>query len=239
MYGDRRRARQLVGAGLIGMLVCIGVGIAIGRATVSGSRSAAPAQPTSGPSQSSSTGPTREQNGVPVGYAHTQAGAVAAATNFTRVLTSTPLLVEPDALRSAYATVAVPSQAEAFRRQADQAIAVFNNRLQLVTNAARGAQTAVQTFPLSYTVRAYTAAAATVDVWAVTVIAQQGTTVPLSAWGSTTVDLQWVNGDWRTQSATDDSDALQPQLIPFTATSSTQTVPPELSTNKGYSYGTG
>lgn len=234
MYGDRRRTRQLVTAALVGLLVCVGVGIAIGRATVGGSVSTAPSRSSPAPTQTASPGPTRLTNGVPVGYAHTQQGAVAAATNFARVLASTPLLIQPDALRTAYATVATPTQAEAFRRMADQAIAVFNNRLQLVTNAARGAATVVQAYPLTYTVRSYTAAQAAVDVWAVTVIAQQGTTVPLSLWGSTTFQLQWVNGDWRVASFADDQNGLQPQLLPFATTDTSQDVPPEISTYNGY-----
>lgn len=234
MYGDRHRTRQLVTAGLVGLLVCVGVGVAIGRATVSSSGTTAPSHSAPAPTQAASPGPARVVNGVPVGYTHTQQGAVAAATNFARVLASTPLLVQPDALRTAYATVATPAQAEAFRRMADQAIAVFNNRLQLVTNAARGAPTAVQAYPLTYTVRSYAPAQATVDVWAVTVIAQQGTTVPLSIWGSTTFQLQWVNGDWRVASFADDQNGLQPQLLPFATTDTSQDVPPEISTYQGY-----
>jgi hypothetical protein len=51
--------------------------------------------------------------------------------------------------------------------------------------------------PLAWRVEAYSDARASVAVWAVTVLSAQGVAVPQSEWMTVTVDLEWVEGDWR------------------------------------------
>ncbi|MGH2730743.1 MAG: hypothetical protein ACRDJI_09090, partial [Actinomycetota bacterium] len=62
-------------------------------------------------------GPTREVNGVPVGYARTEEGAVAAARGFA-LLTATDLIRDRDAFVEAMETTAAPGWVEDARRQA-------------------------------------------------------------------------------------------------------------------------
>ena len=57
--------------------------------------------------EQSGPGPTHVVNGVPVGYAHTQAGAVAAATNYL-VTFNGPLVTQPDKYRAAVDEMALP-----------------------------------------------------------------------------------------------------------------------------------
>src|SRR5579859_1626921 len=86
-------------AAIVG-LVMLGLGFYAGRASAPAARPAT-AAPASGP------GPTRVENGVPVGYAHTSEGAVAAATNFLEVRLG-PMMFSPDQYRAAMDTMAAP-----------------------------------------------------------------------------------------------------------------------------------
>jgi hypothetical protein len=101
--GGRRPWGKVAGFALVGLLLLAG-GIGIGRWSA-GSGSAGSRSGSSG--QQSGPGPTRTENGVPVGYAHTPDGAVAAATNFLAVQDG-PLITRPDQYRSAIDTLAAP-----------------------------------------------------------------------------------------------------------------------------------
>src|SRR5437773_11209790 len=62
-------------------------------------------------------GPTRVQDGVPLGYAHTRDGAVAAATNFVTVVDG-PLMPRPDQYERAVEALAAPGAKAAVERDA-------------------------------------------------------------------------------------------------------------------------
>jgi hypothetical protein len=51
--------------------------------------------------------------------------------------------------------------------------------------------------PLAWRAETYSDARASVAVWAVTVLSAQAVAVPQSEWMTVTVDLEWVEGDWR------------------------------------------
>jgi len=53
-------------------------------------------------------GATRIDHGAPVGYAHTEAGAVQAATNYD-ALAEGDLVTDPDAYRAAYQAIVAPA----------------------------------------------------------------------------------------------------------------------------------
>jgi hypothetical protein len=231
--GDRTDRRRLgIAAIVVGLLICLGVGVAIGRATVRSQATTTLPTPSASPSTAAAPGPTRVENGVPVGYAHTEAGAIAAATNFARV-EGGPLVLQPDRYRQALATLATPKQQEAYRRAADQVIALLNSRFnQLVSNAARGTQTSIHAYPLSYSVVEYTPARATIHMWGMAVIAQQGVMAPVSLWTTGSTTLEWVDGDWRVSADKNDAISLVPG--PFGSTTTDQTVPPEIATFTDY-----
>src|SRR6266702_3768962 len=102
-YDENSRSRWLkLGALGLGAVVLAVAAFGIGRwtapASASGQQRATVSAPSGGP------GPTRVENGVPVGYAHTQEGAVAAATNYLTVVDG-QMITQPDKYRAAIDTV--------------------------------------------------------------------------------------------------------------------------------------
>jgi hypothetical protein len=78
---------------------------ALGRASVEGG--SAPSAP-SPRSAIPGVGPTRTVDGVPAGYAHTRAGALAAALNYIGIVGNPGVLLNPSRLRQVLGVVATP-----------------------------------------------------------------------------------------------------------------------------------
>src|ERR1700694_5098370 len=75
----------------LGLALVIGlVAFLVGRATAPVAKATPQTQTITVPA----TGASRTENGVPVGYAQTQPGAIAAATNFTQFIGG-PLFLQP------------------------------------------------------------------------------------------------------------------------------------------------
>jgi hypothetical protein len=132
-------------------------------------------------------GPRSVENGVPVGYARTEEGAVLAATNFSLVSTS-ELVRDRQALIRAVETFAAPSWREEARRQAENAHEFAVNRY--------GDDVEATTSVVRYETRSFSEEAASVRLWAVTVAG--GSNRPQEAiWATSILDLEWIEGDWR------------------------------------------
>jgi hypothetical protein len=142
-------------------------------------------------------GPTREESGIPVGFAPSRDGARAAALTYTATVSQRALFFTP-----AQAEVAIRLVA------ADGAEAPLVNDALAQLDAARtplatGTGTTWWVVrPLAARVEAYTADRARVSVWQVRVLSRQGVVVPQSSWITETVDLVWEHGDWRLWSTT-------------------------------------
>ena len=133
-------------------------------------------------------GPTTEENGVPVGYARTEEGAVAAATNFN-LLSGRDDLLDREAMTTAMQTFAAPSwKSEA----ADQA----RNGYDYVAETY-GDDADVSTAVLRYDLAEYASDHAVVELWTVTVLSGPERPNVDEVWGIVTVDLVWVDSDWR------------------------------------------
>jgi hypothetical protein len=162
-YDESTRSRWLkIGALGLGAVVLAVAAFGIGRlsapASGSGQQHATATSP-SGP------GPTRVENGVPVGYAHTPEGAVAAATNFDVVMTG-PLNAAPDRYRAAIDIVAAPQAKGKLRSDAEKGLAGWQSLLGLASYAQQGRAIVFRTVPLSYHVNSYDNAKARVSIWA-------------------------------------------------------------------------
>jgi hypothetical protein len=133
-------------------------------------------------------GPTREVNGVPVGYARTETGAVSAATNFD-LLSGRDDLLSLRSLTAAMQTFAAPSwKAEA----ADQA----KNGYEYIVNTY-GKDVDVSASVLRYHVAKFTPESAAVRLWTVSVASGSKRPTVEEVWAVVTLDLAWVDGDWR------------------------------------------
>ena len=140
---------------------------------------------------------------VPVGWTHSPAGAVAAATNYTVVLNS-PLLFDDTQRSLAVDAIAAPAARERLQRSLNRTAktltaaltrGVDGTRTSMVVDPAR---LVFQAIPVRYHVDHYDAQHATVAIWMTGVAGYEGSSLPVQeAWGITTVQLEWAEGDWK------------------------------------------
>ena len=165
-------------------------------------------------------GPRRFEAGVGVGYAHSQQGAVAAAANFTRVLSS-DLILDTSRRRAAIAALAAPSAKARLQRTFDQAVVPLRKGLGVSDTANDGAQVLLRATPVGWRVEDYSDEKAKVAIWVTSVGGSVGGTVaaPIrEGWGTTTVELRWVGGDWKlAESTTTDGPVPIADVAPPTA----------------------
>ncbi|HXQ57156.1 MAG TPA: hypothetical protein VOA19_15325 [Actinomycetes bacterium] len=150
-------------------------------------------------------GPRRVANGVGVGYAHSQQGAVAAAANYAKVLSS-DLILDTAQRRAAIDTLAAPEARARQQKTFDQAVASLRAGLGVTGPAAGRAQVLLRATPVGWRVEQYGKGSARVAIWVTSVggsLGGQAGTVPVrEGWGTTTVSLRWVDGDWKQVAST-------------------------------------
>jgi hypothetical protein len=185
-------------------------------AATPGTAAAAPAEAAA----ATKVGPRRFQAGVGVGYAHSQQGAVAAAANFTRVLSS-DLILDTSRRRAAIAALAAPSAKARLQKTFDQAVVPLRKGLGVSDTASDGAQVLLRATPVGWRVEDYSDEKAKVAIWVTSVGGSVGGTVaaPIrEGWGTTTVELRWVGDDWKlAESTTTDGPVPIADVAPPTA----------------------
>src|SRR5215216_2482631 len=186
---------------LLAIVLFLG-GLVVGRATMTGDRpAAAPAEA----APATGVGPRRVSQGVGVGYAHSQQGAVAAAANYAKVLSSA-LILDTARRRAAIDTLAAPEARARLQKTFDQAVASIRAGLGVSGSAGDGAQVLLRATPVGWRVEQYGKGSARVAIWVTSVggsLGGQGGTVPVrEGWGTTTVSLRWVDGDWKQVAST-------------------------------------
>jgi hypothetical protein len=184
-----RRRWVLIAGAAVAIVVLLAVGFIGGRASAPsvGAGGTRVVNVQSGP------GPTHVVNGVPVGYAHTQAGAVAAATNYLETYFG-PLVTQPDKYRAAVNEMADPDTRNTLNKLADGNL---TGQASYMTYAAQGRAVVHRVVPLAYSVRQYSSASAQVSIWAETLLAVDGVLSLREGWATTTVTTQWATGDWK------------------------------------------
>ena len=183
-----------IAAGTLAALLLVAVGVVAGRATASGFSSSSAAVAAS-PRVPGWPGATRLVAGAPVGYAHSQAGAVDAATNY-QILLAGPLLTTPSKYRQAEQVIYAPAARDRLMAASEQTLAGLQEQTQLLTNASKGVPVALIAVPVSYRVESYDGDHAAVSVWWVWLVGQQGAMAPIEEWVTSIVTLDW-QGDWR------------------------------------------
>ena len=174
--------------------------------TPSPTAAATPGTADAAPAEAAATrvGPRRFEAGVGVGYARSQQGAVAAAANYTRVLSS-DLILDTSRRRAAIDALAAPEAKAGLQKTFEQAVASLRKGLG-VTGATGDAQVLLRATPVGWRVEEYSDRAATVAIWVTSVGGSIGGTegpVPIrEGWGTTTVELRWAGGDWKQVAST-------------------------------------
>jgi hypothetical protein len=189
-----------------------------------------PATTTAVPATPGSGEGSQVANGVPLGYTDDETGAVDAATAFSRVLGG-PLLLDRTAYQRAVQTIAAPGEQAALSQAAGGQLTALDQSYHLISLASSGVPVSVTTVPLSYQVDAFTPQRATVDIWAVGVMAAAGQLTPTAVWTTFQYRLVWA-GDWRLQSIfTLDAGWAPAEIQPTPATSD---VPGQLGAYRRY-----
>jgi hypothetical protein len=164
--------------------------------TATPSTAAAPAEGAA----TSRVGPRRFEHGVGVGYAHSRQGAVAAAANYSSVLSSA-LILDTARRRAAIDTLAAPEARAGLQKTFDQAVASLRKGLGVTAENAGSVKVLMRAHPVGWKVDDYDDGTATVAIWMTGVtgsIGGTGTPAPIrEGWGTTTARLQWVKGDWK------------------------------------------
>ena len=172
----------VVGTLVVGLVIGILLGFIFDKGTQISPEAQSPV--TIGP------GPSGEENGVPIGYARTEDGAVAAATNFN-LLAGKDELLDLDAMTTAMQTLAAPSWKKDAGRQAASGF-------QFIVDTY-GADADVSTAIVRHHLVDFSPNRASVRLW--TVSLASGTERPNveEVWAIVTVDLIWVDDDWRVE----------------------------------------
>lgn len=180
-------------------LILLAIAFLIGRASARGGSTSS--GPNAGPG-GAMPGPARVVNGVPVGYAHSPQGAVAAATNYGVALAG-PLFLD-DARReaairqigtSSYVKRTLPAAAAAARQLKATPVG---------QGLRQGAGTLYQGAPLAYRVVSYTPDVARVEIWSLALLGNDAGVDPQATFGTTTTTLRW-EGDWKFDTASTQS----------------------------------
>jgi hypothetical protein len=213
----------LVTMALLALVLFLG-GLVIGRASMTRDRAGATAAPattapavtaTPAPAETatpgtaaaategaaaSRVGPRRFVKGVGVGYARSQQGAVAAAANYSSVLSSA-LILDTARRRAAIDTLAAPEAKAGLQKTFDQAVASLRKGLGVTGADTDNVQVLMRANPVGWKVDDYRDGTARVAIWVSGVTGSIGGTgppVPIrEGWGTTTVNLRWVKGDWK------------------------------------------
>jgi len=175
-------------------------------------------------------GATRMDGDVPVGYAQTRDGAVAAATNYSAVLAG-QLILEPGRYRAAEAAIAAPSAHTEVTAEGEQAMAAVDASTRALTEAGRGVRVVVRYTPLAYRLAAYDAGRATVSIWGLWLVGEQGLLSPTETWSTRTATLEWIGGDWKLTSS---STIPGPTPQPGQQAAPTAELPPQLTNFEEY-----
>jgi hypothetical protein len=143
----------------------------------------------------SPAGPSHQVLGVGVGYAHNQAGALAAAVTYAEAAATPIFPTDPASERQRVAAYTVSAEQNAMVQRRLASIKSYNDDDGVITEHADGLHVGAHLYPLSVTLQAYSDAGATVSVWANLV--EYGPTVFRATYVTEAVALQWEAGDWK------------------------------------------
>ncbi|MEU5547840.1 hypothetical protein AB0G85_36915 [Streptomyces sioyaensis] len=141
---------------------------------------------------------SRSADGVPVGYARTEAGAKAAAANYVTVSGSSRFLVAKDVRHRAVAVMTAQSAAPAAAKEADRVAVRAVADLRGDKAKLDPKQAIARTGVLSAHSLGFDVHKATIRLWTTTVRGSAtGHVTPRARFQSVTVNLVWENNDWK------------------------------------------
>lgn len=137
----------------------------------------------------------RSGSGVPVGFAHTQAGAAGAVAAYERSFAS-PAILRAGVLRARIEAAATPDYAS----QMLAANGPGARRLALGplgVGLRGGVRTLYLAVPIGYRVESYRPSRARVLTWGFTLLGNAATLEPAAYFGLSRTEVVWMDGRWR------------------------------------------
>ena len=205
---------------------------ALGRASVEGGSAPSAPSPLSG---IPGVGPTRTVHGVPAGYAHTRAGALAAALNYIGVVGNPAVLVDVGRVQRALSVLATPQLARrvlAGYRQAADRLA----QSPLVRSLRSGAPAIAMGVPVAYRVLRSSRDRLLAEFWTVSVAGDVQGTAPYAVWRRNTATFGWVGNDWKLVAPLEHQDGPVPALEPDGRVTGATSFIDELRGFRGFRY---
>jgi hypothetical protein len=187
---------------------------------------AATPQAQAGAAATSRVGPRRVVAGVPVGYEHSQQGAVAAAANYAKVLSS-ELILDKASRHKAIDTLAAPEARARQQRALDRDVALVAKGLGTGGASRADGTVLLRAVPVGWRLEEYAGDRATVALWVTSVggsLNGPGGRPVQEGWGTTTVKLRWTGGDWKLLQSTN-TDGPTPLADPAAPTAPSQLIP--------------
>ncbi len=179
-------------------------------------------------------GSTQVESNVPVGYQRTQQGAVDAATNYAVALNG-PVPYNADDLRAAVDVAATAEYRTDLEASTARDLQGLNSYYGIDVHAQAGARPVIKLVPIAYHLDAYSPAEASVGIWAVWLIAEEGLLVPQQHWTTTHIALKWQGGDWKI-SATGAHPGPIPQPVQGAVPESSTPLPAALTDYQEYTH---
>ncbi|MEO3753583.1 hypothetical protein [Streptomyces sp. B6B3] len=139
-------------------------------------------------------------DGVPVGYPHTEAGAVQAAVNYQVARSSAAYFVDPATRHRVIDAMVTVESRETLTRNEDVGMAQALFSLGIDSGNADGDTLVARAAPLGTRIDSYSEQVATVEVWMAGLIGVTDERAPLpvsASWSTYTLTLQWQNDDWK------------------------------------------
>jgi len=175
----------------LAVLIAVILGALFGRASAP-SHSPSPASPKAA---SPSSGPTRKQAGVGVGFSRTRQGAALAAGTYQQAFADKAIL-RPGELRRRVDVVATPDFAPVMLEANSPGTArltrgAFGKALRA------GVQSVFLGVPVSYRLLAYSPTRAMVQTWGFTLLGNVSSVEPQAYFGLARTVLVWRQGDWK------------------------------------------
>ncbi len=188
--GERRGSNGVL-VGVVGAVVLLAVGIALG------SRIGAQHQAAIGTRVTSGADVVPDPAGAPRPSSRTQAAAVEAAVRSITAFDGDVLL---DPVRAATVVTRIASLASRSRLIAAFTEASIQTRAKLGADTAPRPVIVLRSVPVGYRIDRFSPDEATVAVWYVGIVASGATVDPQQSWRTQIVALVWERGAWRVSS---------------------------------------
>lgn len=193
----RDNTRRAVGAAVgVALVFGVGVGFWLRGGTGAGSAPARPSAASSTAVVGAAAGPSAIEAGVPVGFAPTEAGAIAAASTMAGQLNAL-FAMEPADRAAAMARYAVPERADALVTRLEEHAASFREI------AAIAPEPEVISAVIRAGIDTYDGTRAGVTLYLCQILMSDAMQVPMATFLTGRYELVWVEGDWRVWSVLD------------------------------------